>query len=193
VSEAHLAATQQTLDAIAAQAMACTRCPLHATRQLAVPGAGPANARLMFVGEAPGPEEDRAGQPFIAASGQFLAELLDLIGVRREDVYLTNVVKCHPPEKRSPLPGEMDACSDYLSRQIETLDPEVIVTLGATSLARLLPGAKLSAVHGQPQQVGGRILVPMYHPAAAMYQSRYRSILVKDFLAMEEFLSNHSP
>jgi DNA polymerase len=177
------------LDHLAAQIRACTLCPLHETRHLAVPGGGPPNASLMLIGEAPGKEEDRNGIAFSWASGQFLEELLNLIGVRREDVFITNIVKCHPPDQRDPLPGEVRACADYLDQQITLVDAPVLVSLGSPALARLLPGARLSAVHGFPKQIGDRTLFPMYHPAAALYRHQYRGILIEDFKKMAEILS----
>lgn len=173
--------TQTVLDAIAAEVHACARCPLHGGRARAVPGEGPANAELMFIGEGPGFHEDQQGRPFVGAAGQFLEELLGLIGLRREQVFITNVVKCRPPANRDPEPSELAACADYLERQIAALNPKVIITLGRFSMARFFPDAKISAIHGQARPAGGRLVVAMFHPAAALHQPKYREPLIEDF------------
>jgi DNA polymerase len=193
LSDEQGARAQRALDQLAAEVAACTRCPLHRDRRQAVPGAGPVGARLLLIGEAPGPEDDQTGQPFVSTAGRFLGELLEMIHVRREDVFLTNVVKCRPRQQRDPLPEEVRACADYLDRQIALIDPPVIVTLGTHALGRLLPGQRLSAIHGQPKQADGRLLFPTYHPAAGLYQGRYRTLLIKDFLEMERLLSARTP
>lgn len=186
-----LAHIKAGLEEIEAQVAACTLCPLQHERTIAVPGVGPAGAVAMFIGEAPGPEDDQTGVPFVSAAGQFLDELLGLINIDRDDVFLTNVVKCRPNQNRDPETVEVRACADYLDRQIALIDPPLIVTLGSHALKRILPGAKLSAVHGMPKETpDGRRLFAMYHPAAALYRARYRSILIDDFLAMDKHLSS---
>ncbi|NDJ33930.1 MAG: TIR domain-containing protein [Chloroflexi bacterium] len=180
---------QAGLAEIAAEAAVCVLCPLHQERHMAVPGDGPPNARLFFVGEAPGPEDDRTGAPFVSTAGEFLDELFEMIDMDRRDVYLTNIVKCRPNENRDPKRSEVKACADYLNRQIELINPDVIVTLGRHSLKSFLPKARISEVHGQPHEENGRIIIPMYHPAAALYQHRYRNMLIKDFLTMAQWLN----
>lgn len=159
----------------------CTRCPLSTTRTHAVPGEGPLDAEVMFIGEAPGMNEDRLGRPFVGAAGQFLDELLAAAHLRRDDVYICNILKCRPPGNRDPLPSEIDACADYLDEQIALVDPVVIVSLGRYSMARYFPQAKISRVHGQPRDIGGRLFVPMFHPAAALHQQSLRETIVDDF------------
>jgi DNA polymerase len=168
---------------------ACTACELHRGTHSAVPGEGPVPAEMMFIGEAPGYHEDQKGMPFIGASGQFLSELLAKIGLDRSSVYITNVVKHRPPSNRDPLPDEMAACRPYLDRQIELVDPKIIVTLGRFSMARWFPGGRISQIHGQPKVDGGRIIVPMYHPAAALHQAALKATIEADFLKLPRILA----
>lgn len=181
-----------SLEQISAEVSACTRCQLHETRQKAVPGEGPANAEIMFIGEGPGFHEDQCGRPFVGAAGNFLNELLGSVGLKREDVFICNVVKCRPPGNRDPEPGEISACQDYLDRQIELINPKVIVTLGRYSMARWFPDARISHVHGKPRQIGQRLIVPMYHPAAALHQPSLRQEVVDDFKKLPQFLEQAS-
>ncbi len=176
------------LKQIAAEVRACTRCPLHIGRKNAVPGEGPANAEVMLIGEGPGFHEDQQGRPFVGPSGQFLNELLALAGYRREEVFIANVVKCRPPGNRDPLPEEIEACSIYLDRQIAVINPKVIVTLGRYSMAKFFPNAKISAIHGQARRVNGRIVVAMYHPAAALHQPALRDAIEADFRRLREIV-----
>lgn len=166
----------------------CTRCPLHQGRTRAVPGEGPANAAIMFIGEGPGFNEDKQGRPFVGAAGKFLEELLHGIGFKREDVFITNVVKCRPPNNRDPEPEELAACQDYLDRQVELIDPKVIVTLGRFSMYRYFPGASITKIHGQAQRVGNRLIVPMFHPAAALHQPKWRPLLIEDFQKLPQYI-----
>jgi DNA polymerase len=159
----------------------CPDCALSRTRTRAVPGEGPPDARVMFIGEAPGYYEDQQGRPFVGAAGQFLEQLLAGIGLQRSDVFIANVVKCRPPGNRDPLPAEIQACSKWLDRQLEVIQPAVVVTLGRYSLNRFLPGAAISRVHGQGRWVNGRLVVPMYHPAAALHQASLRQTIEADF------------
>ncbi len=159
----------------------CTRCRLHQTRTQAVPGDGPYNAEIMFIGEAPGYHEDQQGKPFVGAAGRYLNELLEKNGLRREDVYITNIVKCRPPRNRDPLPDEIAACQGYLDRQIELLNPRVIVTLGRFAMQHFFPGASISRIHGQPRRLGDRIFFPIFHPAAGLYQPKWQPLLEEDF------------
>jgi DNA polymerase len=155
----------------------------------AVPGEGLAHADIMFVGEGPGFHENQQGRPFVGAAGQFLEELLDSIGLKREQVFITNVVKCRPPGNRDPLPEEIEACKQYLDRQIALIKPKVIVTLGRYSMARAFPNEKISRIHGQPKKVEGIVYVPMYHPAAALHQSSLRKTIEDDFKKLPAILA----
>ena len=165
---------QAALDAIAAEVRVCTKCRLAATRTQAVPGEGSADTEVVFVGEGPGFHEDRQGRPFVGRAGDLLVKLLGSIEWRRGDVFITNVVKCRPPDNRDPEPDEVAACAPYLQRQLETIDPALVVTLGRHSMARFVPGARISQVHGTTQRVdpatGARdaTVLAMYHPAAAL-------------------------
>lgn len=167
----------------------CVRCPLARTRTHAVPGEGPLDAEVMFIGEAPGLNEDRQGRPFVGAAGQFLDELLNAAGLQRSDVYICNVLKCRPPGNRDPLPTEIDACAEFLDEQISLVDPLVIVSLGRYSMARYFPQAKISRVHGQARHVGGRLFVPMFHPAAALHQQNLRDTILDDFRRLPAMIS----
>lgn len=170
-----------SLATIAAEVNACTRCKLHAGRTRAVPGDGPASAEIMFIGEGPGFHEDQQGKPFVGAAGKFLEELLGLIGLKRDQVFITNVVKCRPPGNRDPEADELAACDDYLERQIEALNPKVIVTLGRFSMAKFFRDVKISDVHGRAKRVRGRLVVAMFHPAAALHRESYKAPLIEDF------------
>jgi DNA polymerase len=172
--------TEALLAAVAAEVRGCTRCPLHRARTNAVPGEGNPLTDVLLVGEGPGAREDATGRPFVGPAGQLLNELLASLGWERGDVFIANVVKCRPPGNRDPEPEEIGACSGYLDRQEEAIDPAVIVTLGRHSLARYLPGARISAVHGRLRRVGGRFIFPMYHPAAALHQASLRETLFAD-------------
>ena len=162
------------LEAIAAEVRVCTRCRLHAGRTRAVPGEGSASTEVVFVGEGPGFNEDKQGRPFVGRAGDLLVKLLGHIGWRREDVFITNIVKCRPPDNRDPEPDEIAACVPYLTRQLEVLDPAVVVTLGRFSMARFMPGVRISQAHGTVRPAdpatGARDaqVLAMYHPAAAL-------------------------
>lgn len=173
---------------IADEVSVCTRCTLHHSRKNAVPGEGPSNATIMFIGEGPGFHENEQGRPFVGAAGNFLVELLAGIGLKREQVFIGNVVKCRPPNNRDPMPEELSACSDYLERQIRAINPKVIVTLGRYSMARFLPTAKISDVHGQSYLIKGRLIVPMYHPAAALHQPSLKSVVIQDFASLPNLI-----
>ncbi len=162
------------LEAIAAEVGACTRCRLHERRTRAVPGEGHPSTEVVFVGEGPGMNEDREGRPFVGRAGDLLVRLLGSIGWRREDVFITNVVKCRPPENRDPEPDEVAACAPFLRRQLEILDPALIVTLGRHSMARFMPGTTISRAHGTGRPADpatgaqGAMVFALYHPAAAL-------------------------
>lgn len=166
----------------------CSRCELSASRTNAVPGVGPVPAEIMFIGEGPGFHEDRQGLPFVGAAGKFLDELLASVGIERKDVYIANVVKCRPPNNRDPMPTEVEACQPYLERQIELLKPLIIVTLGRHSMARYFPRTSISKIHGQPKRRGGITYLPMFHPAAALHQPKYRSLIEEDFQKLPALL-----
>lgn len=176
------------LQALAAEIARCTRCSLHRGRTKAVPGEGPEGAEIMFIGEAPGFHEDQQGRPFVGAAGRFLEELLESIGLTREDVYIANVIKCRPPSNRDPLPDEIEACKPFLDRQIELIQPKLVATLGRFSMARAFPKARISRIHGQPRKVGGIIYYPMYHPAAALHQPSLRRTVEEDMRRIPELL-----
>lgn len=180
------------LEAIAAEIRQCTRCRLCRTRTYAVPGIGPENARLMFIGEAPGFHEDQQGLPFVGAAGQYLDELLTSINLKRDQVYITNVIKCRPPDNRDPLPDEIEACRPYLERQIACIAPKVIVTLGRFSMQLAFAGVSISRIHGQPKRIGDIIYFPSFHPAAGLHQPRYRSLIEQDFLKIPALLADAS-
>jgi uracil-DNA glycosylase len=177
-----------SLEEIADEIRVCPLCELARTRTHAVPGEGNPRAAVMFIGEGPGYHEDQQGRPFVGAAGKLLEELLDRAGLKREDVFITNVVKCRPPGNRDPLPDEMMACSGYLERQIDTIDPTVIVTLGRHSMSRWFPGEKISKIHGNPKKIGARTIVPMYHPAAALHQGNIKPLIEEDFAALRKIL-----
>lgn len=172
---------ESQLSTIGAQVRVCTDCELHRGRTLAVPGAGSESTDVMFIGEAPGMNEDKQGLPFIGNAGKFLDEMLASIEWSRDDVFVTNIVKCRPPGNRDPLPDEIAACSSYLDAQIEVLDPLLIVTLGRYSMSRWFANERISRIHGKHRQHGKRMIVPMYHPAAALHQPSLRAVIQADF------------
>lgn len=179
---------QENLNQVAQEVTVCEKCALHRTRKKSVPGAGPADAEIMFIGEGPGFNENEQGLPFVGAAGKFLEELLARIGLRREQVFITNVVKCRPPNNRDPEPTELQACGDYLERQIAAINPRIIVTLGRYSMARFLPNVKISQVHGQARWIEGRMVVAMYHPAAALHQGALKPVMEQDFLRLPKYI-----
>lgn len=172
---------EDTLRTIAGQVSVCEKCALHFSRKKSVPGEGPADSEIMFIGEGPGFYENEEGRPFVGQAGKFLDELLETAGLKRETVFICNVVKCRPPGNRDPLPEELSACADYLDRQIEAIDPCVIVTLGRFSMSKFLPNSKISEIHGQSSLVNGRLIVPMFHPAAALHQPSLKPQIIADF------------
>ena len=181
--------SKEELEQVAAEVNTCTKCNLCKTRTKAVPGEGNSSATIMLIGEGPGYHEDKQGRPFVGAAGQFLDELLASIGVKRSDVFITNVVKCRPPENRDPLPEEMSACAPYLDRQIAAINPKVIVTLGRFSMQKFFAGERISAIHGRARKINGRICVAMYHPAAGLHQASLRSTIVEDFKKVKQALA----
>jgi DNA polymerase len=183
-----------TLETIAAEVRVCTRCRLAQGRTRAVPGEGSPDTEVVFVGEGPGQNEDRQGRPFVGAAGSLLEELLGSIGWRREDVFITNVVKCRPPNNRDPEPDEIAACSPFLRRQLEALDPALLVTLGRFSLQTFMPGERISRAHGTTRHLdpdsGARDATgyAMYHPAAALRQGALKETMQRDMAAVPELL-----
>jgi DNA polymerase len=177
------------LDEVAAQVTQCEKCQLHFSRKNAVPGEGPANSEIMFIGEGPGFYENEQGRPFVGQAGKFLDELLEMAGLKREQVFICNVVKCRPPGNRDPEPQELQACNGYLDRQIEAINPHVIVTLGRFSMAKFLPQARISSIHGNAMLVNGRMIVPMFHPAAALHQPSLKPQVIEDFKKLPEYLA----
>jgi DNA polymerase len=188
--ERGILSAEDVLQSIAEHVQDCTLCELHHGRIKAVPGEGPATARIMFIGEGPGYHENRQGRPFVGPAGKFLDELLALAGLSRADVFIGNVVKCRPPQNRDPQPDEVQTCTTtYLYQQIEAINPPVIVTLGRFSMNLFLPNAKITRIHGQPHHIEGRLLVPMMHPAAALHQPKNRSLIEDDFRRLPEILA----
>ena len=167
----------------------CRRCDLYKTRTKAVPGEGAVNADIVFIGEAPGRYEDQQGRPFVGPAGQYLNKLLDSIGLKREQVYITNIVKSRPTDNRDPLPAEITACRPWLDKQIEIIEPKMIVTLGRYSMALFFPGKGISKIHGKPQKKDGIIYYPMYHPAAALHQWNLRETIEADMKQIPKLLA----
>lgn len=179
---------EETLAQIATEVAVCQKCVLHKSRKNSVPGEGPANSEIMLIGEGPGFYENEQGRPFVGASGNFLTQLLEQAGLKRDQVWIGNVVKCRPPGNRDPQPEELAACNEYLERQIQAINPSIIITLGRYSMNRFLPGAKITQVHGQMRKVGGRYVIPMFHPAAALHQASLKPALLEDFGKLPELL-----
>ena len=177
-----------SLDEVARKVRACTECPLSGNRTQAVPGEGPGTARIMFVGEAPGYHEDQQGRPFVGPAGRFLEELLGSIGLKREDVFIANMVKCRPPGNRDPLPAETAACSKYLDRQIELVGPDLIVTLGRYSLGKFFPNESITRVRGKVRVKDGLRVLPLLHPAAALHQQSLGEAIREDFKKIPQAL-----
>jgi len=167
----------------------CRKCEIAKSRTHAVPGEGAENADIMFIGEAPGWNEDQQGRPFVGAAGQFLDELLASIGLERKTVYITNVIKTRPPENRDPLPIEITNCRPWLEKQILLISPKIIVTLGRYSMAMFFPGKSISKIHGTHQTVNGVTYFAMYHPAAALHQGNLRNILKQDIKKLPSLLN----
>ena len=180
----------QVLQKVANDVSGCNRCDLHHSREKGVPGEGPSDSDIMLIGEGPGFHENMQGRPFVGAAGELLVELLDSIGMKREDVYITNVVKCRPPGNRDPAPEELLACSQYLDQQVQVINPKVIVTLGRFSMARYIPHSKISEIHGQAIQVKGKLVVPFYHPAAALHRPSLRTTVEEDFSKLPDLIKN---
>jgi DNA polymerase len=179
---------EESLQQVASEVSVCTSCVLHKTRKKSVPGEGPANSEIMFIGEGPGMNENEQGRPFVGAAGQFLVQLLAQAGLKREEVWIGNVVKCRPPDNRDPMPEELSACNVYLDRQIEAINPRIIVTLGRFSMGKFFLNAKISAIHGQMRKVGDRFAIAMFHPAAALHNVNIKPQILADFARLPQLL-----
>src|ERR1700726_4673265 len=173
--------SEDILKEIAAEVSTCPKCDLCKTRTKAVPGEGNPHAKIMFIGEGPGYNEDKQGRPFVGPAGQFLDELLASISLKRSDVFITNVVKCRPPNNRDPEQDEIAACDDYLDRQIAELQPQVIVTLGRFSMTKFFGNERISVIHGRARKKDGYICIAMYHPAAGLHQASLKDVIRNDF------------
>ncbi len=181
---------QQKLDDIKAQILADKVCPdLAKTATQLVFGDGNPSADIVFIGEAPGKQEDIQGLPFVGAAGKFLNEMLETIGLKRQDVYITNIVKYRPPENRDPLPDEKLAFLPYLKEQLSAIKPKLVVTLGRHSMEALIPGQRISDCHGQPKRFQGQVYLPLFHPAAALYNGGMRQTLIDDFMKIPAILA----
>ncbi len=173
---------------LAGEIGACTACPLHRSAKQAVPGEGSAESGILFLGEAPGYNEDVQGRPFVGAAGQLLDQLLAGIGLDRTKVFITNVVRHRPPENRDPVPEEVAACHVWFERHLAVLKPKVVVTLGRHAMYKFFPGESISRVHGHARKKDGITIFPVFHPAAALHQPSLRADLKKDFEALATFL-----
>ncbi len=182
-----------SLDGVEEEIRACKKCPLHKTRKNAVPGEGGFRKKIMFIGEAPGKWEDIKGRPFVGAAGKYLDELLASVGLSREDVYITNIVKCRPPGNRDPLPEEIRACAPYLERQISVMKPKIICPLGRFSAKYILEKygftmKSISSAQGKVYQHPEVIIIPMYHPAAALYHGQWKPALESSFKKLRKII-----
>ncbi len=185
---------KEELEKLNKRMLACTKCTLRNSCNQVVPGAGSAKAEIMFVGEAPGKKEDELGVPFMGAAGKFLDEMLGIIKLKREDVYIANTVKCRPPENRDPSQEEKDICWKWLEKQISIVAPKIIVTLGRHSMNLFLPELKISEAHGKALYkyfpgLGKQVFFTLYHPAAALYNGGMRQTLIKDFKKIPKILA----
>ncbi|GAP39109.1 uracil-DNA glycosylase [Flexilinea flocculi] len=176
------------MNQLAAEISNCSRCQLHLSRKKSVPGEGNISTKILFIGEGPGLNENESGRPFVGQAGNFLNELLSVAKVNRSDVFITNVVKCRPPANRDPMPEELSACAAFLDKQIEIINPLVIVTLGRFSMAKYFPLQRISMIHGKGHWIGDRLVVPMFHPAAALHQPNLRTSILHDFALLPNYL-----
>jgi len=180
---------QAKLDEIAA-AIIARKCGLEIAKSCLnpVPGDGDPDAQLMFIGEAPGAQEDKLGRPFVGASGKFLDEMLESIGLRRDDVFVTNIVKFRPPDNRDPSKDEIETCLPYLLAQIKIIQPKLIIFLGRHSMNVFLPELRISDAHGKLYKRSTMVFLPLYHPAAALYNGGMRTTLLEDFARIPTIL-----
>jgi DNA polymerase len=177
-----------SLAQIATQVMACTLCPLSRCRRKAVPGEGAGDAEVLLVGEAPGCNEDIQGKPFVGPAGQLLNKLLGSIGMERDDIFITNVVKCRPPNNRPPRVPEKRACTPYLVRQLAIIGPRIICPMGNSALGTLVGVRSIGEVHGKAINKEGVLYLPLYHPAAALYDDALKDVLSEDFKSLKRLL-----
>jgi uracil-DNA glycosylase family 4 len=183
--------SEESLESIANEVSTCEKCRLCETRRNAVPGEGSKHSRVMFVGEAPGEQEDNQGRPFVGAAGKLLTELLELVSLRRDEVFITNIVKCRPPNNRPPRKDESAACRNYLERQVRQLRPRVICPMGNSAIRVLLSSEEsVSELHGVPFEKDGVTYFPMYHPAAALYTFSLRRVMEEDFKKLRGVLDS---
>lgn len=188
-----MSSKKEQLKKLNEQMLECSSCVLRGTCKQVVPGDGSAEAEVLFIGEGPGQKEDELGKPFVGAAGKFLDEMLGAIKLKREDVYIANVVKCRPPQNRDPLPEEAEACWSWLEKQIAIINPKLVVTLGRHSMERFLPNMKISQMHGKALRrnipgLGSRVFYALYHPAAALYNGSMRTVLIQDFKKIPKVL-----
>lgn len=176
------------LETLCTEIANCGACSLAKTRVKVVPGEGPQDADIMFIGEAPGYHENQQGRPFIGPAGRFLDELLESIDLSRSKVFIGNVIKCRPPNNRDPLPDEINACAQWLDRQIEIIKPKIIVTLGRYSMAKFFPGETIGKIHGSARKTKETIYFAMYHPAAALHQQSLKKTLLEDIKKLPPLL-----
>jgi uracil-DNA glycosylase len=179
-----------SLSSVSAEVSVCTKCPLSVSRTRAVPGEGPSGARVVILGEGPGMNEDLQGRPFVGAAGKQLEKMLEIAGLKRDDVFITNVVKCRPPENRRPTTEEANACDPYLQRQLNLIGSKVVVLLGDTALKRFLPGETLGNAHGKLFDKESFAIFPTYHPAAMIYNRSLESVIAEDFKKLKIILSS---
>jgi len=172
---------EKELQEIASEIASCTKCPLHASRINPVPGEGSVNARVMFIGEAPGAEEDRTGRPFVGRSGELLRELIRGIGLSEQEVFITSVLKSRPPNNRTPRKAEVEACIGYLDRQMQVIHPKVIVLLGGVAISTMIGPWPLKEAHGKFHEADGRTYFLTYHPAAALRFPPTKDVMREDF------------
>jgi len=181
------------LEVVHLEIVTCTKCELHKGREKAVPGDGPVSAMVMFVGEGPGEKEDQEGRPFVGAAGRLLTELLASVGLNRNQVFITNIVKCRPPNNRAPRQGEIDACNPYLEDQIRLVGPRILCPLGTPAIRTLMgTGYSAGQVHGKPVRMNERIMLPLYHPAAALYDSSLKDVMFRDIGILKELIQAES-
>jgi len=183
--------SEDSLELIADEVIRCEKCRLWETRKNAVPGEGSARSIVVFVGEAPGEQEDNQGRPFVGAAGKLLTELLQSVGMQRDDVFITNTVKCRPPNNRPPRRDESAACGDYLARQLRVLRPQLICPMGNSAIRTLLRSEdSVSDLHGKTVEKDGVTYFPMYHPAAALYTFSLRKVMEEDFRKLRAVLDS---
>ncbi len=181
---------QAQLDEIATRIKSADVCPeLRATATQLVPGSGNPDADIVFIGEAPGAKEDETGVPFVGAAGKFLDEMLATIDLKRSDIFITNIVKYRPPKNRDPLPEEIEAFMPYLEQQIAVIRPKLVIFLGRHAMSVVFPELKISEAHGRALRRKGQVYLPLFHPAAALYNGGLRATLLEDFAKIPKILS----